>query len=419
MIRHRFIGITALIVPVIAVVACTSLSSPQAIPTPIPYGTQDGATLIPPTATAPDTVTGSAPMLHEEPQATSTFSPLPTSASGRPVIGPEGVTNLGIAGYPVFVQGEGVQSLSWSSDSKLLVVGTATGIQIMDPITGERWMTRMEPAAALNVRFSPDGSLLGMVHPEPVLAVHFWNVTSDTVLGEWHERMGNPISFGWSPDPDVFATGYPDGSLVVWSFSANDRLHTLNAAEVIEGGQVTGVEFSPDGKTVAGIVHHSDESPHVVLWSVESGEMLDSYDPEDYLDRVGPDVYPVLAPDWRYLAWVAGSEVVLIDLNTGRQVFRLAHESKIQGITISAGSRLLATSSMKSLGGSPAPAVTIWDLSTGRHITDIFSFPVVPPALAFSPDGTLLAIAGGEDVQVWGDQSAGPGHGTSHSNQQP
>lgn len=57
---------------------------------------------------------------------------------------------------------------------------------------------------------------------------------------------------------------------------------------------------------------------------------------------------------------------------------------------------------MKTLSGQQAPEVSDWDTATGAPISDIFSFQNVPPALAFSPDGALLAIASTDDVQVWG-----------------
>ncbi len=380
--------------------ACATGDTSRSNPTPIPYGTQAMMTLTA-EGRSPSGVstTGSAPMQSE---ATVTPVPIPTSDSGRAVISPSQAANLALLGFPVALSGQGVQSLGWSADSHLLVVGSATGIEIMDPISGERWMTRMEPAPALNVQFSADGSLIGMVHPEPVFEVHLWNVTDDSVLADWHERIGKPISFAFSPDPDVFATGYPDGKLVIWSFSRSGSLYTYDVAEVIRGGRVTGIDFSPDGNAVAAVVQHADSLAHIVKWDIQTGEILASYDPEDYIELPGPGVDPLLSPDWRYLAWIWDNTVILVDFHTGREARRFVHQAVVQGITISTDSRLIATSSMKMLGGQQAPAVTLWDTTSGMPINDIFSFQSIPPALAFSPDGTLLAIASGEDVQVWG-----------------
>jgi WD40 repeat protein len=59
------------------------------------------------------------------------------------------------------------------------------------------------------------------------------------------------------------------------------------------------------------------------------------------------------------------------------------------------------------LAGAGSRSVRLWDTATGRRITDLGGFSGLVNAVAFSPDGTTLA-AGGADasVRLWRARTA-------------
>ncbi len=181
-----------------------------------------------------------------------------------------------------------------------------------------------------------------------------------------------------------------------------------------ETGTGTGLALSPDGKWLATPVKDFDTQDQtedrvtvankiVNLWSIDPSPAGGFMLPEQTLRGHTRMILSVaFSPDGRYLASSTSSgepEVVVWDATTLQplhpQPLRGGHNWPIYGIALSADG-LLASASVDG-------TVRIWDVRAGRELID-------PPlkhagaiwAVAFSPDGQLLASAGFDRVvKVW------------------
>ena len=195
---------------------------------------------------------------------------------------------------------------------------------------------------------------------------------------------------------------------------------------------VKGMAFSPDGKTMAapGI------GRTVVIWEVQTGKKLREFHEKTHI----PDTAKY-SPDGKILASSGGSDgkVILWNPETGEKLQTLPHRSKINSMSFSADSRMLAVASDKiylwdvpsgELKGSMdesqaywlawgtegktiisatrAPgesAIRIWNSTTGVGITQEVEKNMYP--VAISPDGRKMAAGFEGQAVSWWDLSSG------------
>src|SRR5262249_331769 len=133
---------------------------------------------------------------------------------------------------------------------------------------------------------------------------------------------------------------------------------------IAAGGRVTGLAFSPDGKTLAGAgtgltviagLNCADSAP-VRLWDVDTGKEKAAPGPHRMTVRFPPDGRPLVAAGYRIREAGPGepagvrinmvgvkshSQTVLWDADTGRERLSLAESGYV--VALSADGRFLAT----------------------------------------------------------------------------
>ena len=97
----------------------------------------------------------------------------------------------------------------------------------------------------------------------------------------------------------------------------------------------------------------------------------------------------VFFPDGRTLASIGGGSIKLWDVAAAREKFGWS-TNQGWGITVSPDGKLLGT------WGEVEPS-RVWDTSNGRQVA-VFEETTAP---SFSPDGKLIAVARGTDIEFW------------------
>ena len=231
------------------------------------------------------------------------------------------------------------------------------------------------------VAFSPDGrtvaaaSVNGKVY---VLNAHTMKV--EAIYS--HKPAANAVAY--SPDGKYLASGGADGTVAL----GNVKTHEF---AVLKGhtGTIWSLAFNADSTRLAsagfdGVVN---------LWNLATGTSV-----ARLVCRQGPVVFSVrFSADGKLLAAAGPKNTVKIwDAGTGAELKTLlGHKKMVTGVAFHPDGKLLASTSIDK-------TIRLWDVSTGAQQGVLHSSPFDENyTLAFSPDGTLLAVAGIDGVAIW------------------
>ena len=190
------------------------------------------------------------------------------------------------------------------------------------------------------IKLSPDKTLLAVAGSAGVW-LYDANTGAELALLNGHTAPVSSIAF--SPYGDILASGSYDGKICLWNPQTRQLLRILS-----DGEGVASVTFSPNGKTVA-----NASGTTIRLWDAHTGEPKASF---------------------------------------GNQ------HSSLSSIIFSPNGETLASEDVND-------NVQLWDAQTGVHKATIksednYGSVATGPALAFSPDGTLLARSLGTTMQL-------------------
>jgi WD40 repeat protein len=251
-----------------------------------------------------------------------------------------------------------------------------------------------------SVAFSPDGRTLATGSWDAT--VRLWDVRTGRPRGAPMRHGDIVSSVAFSPDGRTVASAGWDGAVRLW-WTRTRR--PRGAALRGRGGNpvvnflgrpiVTGVAFSPDGRTLAS----SSLDFTVRLWDIRTGRQRG----DALLNPTGDlpeDVWDVaFSPDGRELASGAADGNVRLWVTNARGwvvVPRPGHSGPASAVAFSPDGRTIAS-------GGWDGAVILWDARTGRpRRLPIAAHQGVVRAVAFSPDGRALASAGDDNkIRIW------------------
>ncbi|HEX3150554.1 MAG TPA: protein kinase [Gemmataceae bacterium] len=157
-------------------------------------------------------------------------------------------------------------------------------------------------------------------------------------------------------------------------------------ADIVHGGRVECVAFSPDGKSF--VTGSRDQT--VRLMELESGRTVAT------LEHPGVVTGVTFSPDSRVVATASeDNHVRLWDANTGKLLFRLVHHGGVHAVAFSPDGRCLLT-------GSRDRQARLWDVRTGALAFMPIQHANHVAAVAFAPDGGTFATASEDHlVRIW------------------
>ncbi len=232
--------------------------------------------------------------------------------------------------------------LIWSADGRRLAVFYENGLALLNAETLMPIATRSFPSPALPLDFSPDGKTLAFT---------------------------------------------PDGKTIeLDDIDTGQLLRALNP-----GGGFQRAVFSPDGRWLA--VDSTDQLAYT-LWDVASGQKGVTM---NGFVTAAPIYSADFSPSGKKLIWYARGTIQVMDIASRKLAAEIGHEDFISAFALSPDDSLLATAAGGTLNGQFIPLIHIWNPQNGQEIA---AYPQAKfaSALAFSPDGERLAVGIGGDV---------------------
>ncbi len=215
--------------------------------------------------------------------------------------------------------------------------------------------------------------------------IKLWDVKSGQEMHTFRMKSVDMSDIDISIDGNMLASGE-----AIWDLDSMQEIHVLERGSRFPGF----VAFSPDGSVLAlGLFDQ-----RITLWDVTSGQPIYTFDmqEENRTKRIE------FSPDGALLAvGVYDGTVRLLDIVSGEimNILKYRGETDIHDLAFSPDGKYLAS-------GGRVPAVILWDVASGEVIRT-FRLTDNSISMDFSPDGTILASAGGyeHEVRLWDVES--------------
>jgi WD40 repeat protein len=317
-----------------------------------------------------------------------------------------------------------VGDVAVSSDGKTLASGGSDKtVRMWDPAGGkERLVLKGHTAAVRRVAFSPDGKLLasgtGGFDDKGKLApgeVKLWEVAGGKLKTNLKGTGGPVNALAFSPDGKLLAAASSArdaedttrGEIKLWEVATGKERAVLKQPI---GGEVVGLAFTPDGKTIVA----ASRRKGLHLWDVDKGMPMGGF---INLERTVHCL--ALAPDGKTAAVGLGDrdeekntpcpgEVLLWDLAAGKERTRLGPQAgSVMCVAFAPDGKAVASGSVDDGegGGTLRGETHVWDAATGQDRGTLLGDVSGVLGVAFTPDGKELVTAHRDEVLRWWDVS--------------
>lgn len=318
---------------------------------------------------------------------TGSPSPVPSPTHGVPSLTPEPSSTPAAQGLVAEAQVADPFALAWSPRGDVIAVTTAKGLALVQAISlsEQRLISTEKPLEFL--AFQPDGDLLATT--EAGTRFQLWSMPSGYLELEQEYTINPTFGIAYDDGGELFLSFYAGRAALVISVWNDGKVTGGLAAP---GGADWAVDFAiaPDGKSAA-----FNGFEGIEVWSFESTSLVKTLNGERAAAvRFNPDGSILAAVHWDGVArlWSIESGEVIQSFEWGEAQVR---GTQAIGLDFSPDGRLLAVAGQEG-------RLLVWDLGAQRIA---HTFPIPPRvfnSISFSPDGTRLASIGEDGLlQIW------------------
>ena len=317
-----------------------------------------------------------------------------------------GKGSVGAAQYSPYMREGSMDNMQYSPDGTLLAVASSIGVWLYDTETyQERALLTGHTRLVSSVCFSTDGRILASGSWDET--VKLWDVATGT-LQRTFNSFGSVTGVHFSPDGRTLAVE-----------SSSEDSWGITLLDVITGtprtwldSDVLSMDFSPDGQTLANSSYVDDK---VRLWDVATGTLLRTFKGHtDTRSRVHANSVR-FSPDGETL--VSASQTAtrryrdklylirLWDVASGEPLKEIiVSTDTVSSVRWSADGQTLAR-------GNLDGTIRLWDGATGEPVKMLIAHTDAVTSMCWSPDGQTLASASQDGtIRLWDVETCLPRH---------
>ncbi len=281
---------------------------------------------------------------------------------------------------------DGVLGVAFSPDGALLATGSYDQTVLLWDIKTHRSIATLKGLLfeVWRVAFSPDGALVAALDYN---TFRVWDVKTGQPKFDSGNGGGGGRDLAFSPDGKTLAVAGYSG-IQLWGVKVGRP--TGNPLSPNSPAESSGMTFSPDGALLA----LARQNGTLEFWDVKLGKVkatVQNHTGEIYWLGFSPDGQLLKAGGWSF------NSTALWDLKTGQQkkVFQLYGPDTV---VFSPDESILAAIDSKDF----VYTILLQDVRTGATKANLPPADANPYRLAFSPDGTLLAVVFSDNtIRLW------------------
>ena len=325
------------------------------------------------------------------------------AAAYRDLIRVWNAATLRPVGQPIDTRAGNITSLAFGPSGRTLAISSDLGLVQQWTLAGHRLTHGVVPQGANQVVFSPDGTEFATGGDGGV--VYLVNARTDRLIRQLPADSAQIQSLAFSPDGRTLVVGDSAGVVRLWDPATGQQSGTPLLGHT---GSISGMAFARGGRE---LVTASDDGT-VRIWDFKVLQPLG----RELTGNTGTVHDITFSPDSRLAATGAEDQTArLWDVRTGQEVGKpLSPKGTLTNLPVG-----LAPYPVNAVAFSPDGALLatagqqlwLWNARTGKPVADLLNVPArVGPeeAVAFSPDGKLLGVAGNTGIRLWNVASRTP-----------